>query len=1482
MLQPVGSSPVLSSVSHPIATPASQQHHSLPDASNQFMETHGQYVQADLSSAPHFLPQPFPVHQQNMPMFPSMPEQPYSGFPADPNIFQPQLMGPQQQPTMGPHFYPEGIPPHMMQAPMPPGPPQPFPLGPGFGPGIFPPGPHQIDPNMMPIHHSMSLDHGQAQMGQNSQMEGSSGPPHHLVGPPLGQCEDGMHQKSFGFQPSGYHQSGQDSRPSFEHQRHLEVKPTEPEEEYNRTPIPDFNEEDEEQLEFKHGFGGPGIPGHPNLRQVSKNEDNENASKENKRRKKRVSRFEPRQEDLVTIEPEKEAELDIKKPEFEEKLEETKKFDEVSIAEKSLEVEDHTGFGKWEPVIPVKSATISKFEDGSEPSEGQNVESEKHKAEFVCKPDEGAYDEGTPQSQSEDMSDSDVGVGKPIKVKSRWRRASEAETPPPPPPPSKKFGNELVKAEKAEDDEAIPIDFELIDENIYLAERKRSKQMREVRRMVCDCTTCKEDREMGYDACGEDCLNRMLFIECGSKCPCGEYCTNKRFQKRQNATVTPFRTDWKGYGLKALEDLEPGEFVMEYVGEVLDYQLFKKRSKQYSKAGQQHFYFMAINPEEIVDATVKGNISRFINHSCDPNCETQKWTVNGTLRVGFFVRKPIKKGEEITFDYKYEVYGKEAQKCFCGTDICRGWLGGDKRMELRSTRRSISVDESEKKKKELFDDSDKLEEEIERMSELHQGLRNKDDVLNMCRLMVRAEDPEHRLQILRVLENTEQQGCLRLFLDYHGLPLVWCWMADAKLQVSDLKHIMLKVLKKLPITNKTILEDSKILDIVKKWSEPEDTLDICEGSDVLETSQEITDTDNTENDEESMSTPPVTSNKNPVSILASIRDKKSVKKSVKFAEVESSSDSESRASASESDLPGDSVEGDVTSSSQSASSSVKTRRQLRELRRRVLEKDSPDIKPESVSHVTQSTDADSSSENQSTSSPKDENIEESEKPLEESSEEKPVELSEDKTIELSEESEPESKSSAGISEKESEELEQIVRAAEIKNLATDLLEHWSTLKEIYKIPKKQVLEERKKTERELDSNYEKIALIEERKKKVSGWDTVKGRKRKREASYKEDTDDSDSNNPSRKALLQTPPKMSKSERRQLFEAQVKAQDELAAEYQRHQEQMQQEQYEQEQLIQQQHQRQLMQDPGFWYYATQDPNFLPSIGIDPQQFLQQLAMDPVLLQQLMGTIPNFQQQLEHLTFMYQQAVLQASQFDMSAQPEPMPVPDENEPMTEQHMAFLQQVEAFKQQHLEPSKSAMPAIEEEDIPPPPSPPKGKAIVLPPNWKTAKDAEGKLYYYHTVTRQTQWDPPNIDTGEHTDDMDLGTPTQDDTVSRGDQKEEKEKTTTAAADTSSETNRKLKEQFKTKMSSWIVLCLNPFRKPDCKLGRVSSTEDFKHLARKLTHHVMAKELKHCRHVEDLEVNENVKSKAKDFVKKYMTKFGASYKRSGNSPTYE
>ena len=103
----------------------------------------------------------------------------------------------------------------------------------------------------------------------------------------------------------------------------------------------------------------------------------------------------------------------------------------------------------------------------------------------------------------------------------------------------------------------------------------------------------------------------------------------------------------------------------------------EKRAKQYAKDNVQHFYFMALTKDQFVDATCKGNISRFINHSCDPNSETQKWTVNGELRVGFFTKRAIKPGEEVSFDYKFERYGNVAQKCFCGSSQCRGWLGGE-------------------------------------------------------------------------------------------------------------------------------------------------------------------------------------------------------------------------------------------------------------------------------------------------------------------------------------------------------------------------------------------------------------------------------------------------------------------------------------------------------------------------------------------------------------------------------------------------------------------------------------------------------------------------------------------------------------------------------------------------------------------------------------------------------------------------------------
>ena len=64
---------------------------------------------------------------------------------------------------------------------------------------------------------------------------------------------------------------------------------------------------------------------------------------------------------------------------------------------------------------------------------------------------------------------------------------------------------------------------------------------------------------------------------------------------------------------------------------------------------------------QVIDATNRGAISRFINHSCSPNCETQKWFVDGVRRIGIFTTRPVAKGEELTFDYKFRWF----KGCVC-------------------------------------------------------------------------------------------------------------------------------------------------------------------------------------------------------------------------------------------------------------------------------------------------------------------------------------------------------------------------------------------------------------------------------------------------------------------------------------------------------------------------------------------------------------------------------------------------------------------------------------------------------------------------------------------------------------------------------------------------------------------------------------------------------------------------------------------------
>lgn len=72
-----------------------------------------------------------------------------------------------------------------------------------------------------------------------------------------------------------------------------------------------------------------------------------------------------------------------------------------------------------------------------------------------------------------------------------------------------------------------------------------------------------------------------------------------------------------------------------------------------------NFYFLTIGEDVIIDASKYGNTSRFINHSCNPNCHIEKWNVNGEIRVGIFTSKMVPKGTEFTIDYQF--CNKQAQ-----------------------------------------------------------------------------------------------------------------------------------------------------------------------------------------------------------------------------------------------------------------------------------------------------------------------------------------------------------------------------------------------------------------------------------------------------------------------------------------------------------------------------------------------------------------------------------------------------------------------------------------------------------------------------------------------------------------------------------------------------------------------------------------------------------------------------------------------------
>ena len=131
-----------------------------------------------------------------------------------------------------------------------------------------------------------------------------------------------------------------------------------------------------------------------------------------------------------------------------------------------------------------------------------------------------------------------------------------------------------------------------------------------------------------------------------------------------------------GFGLCASIDITKNTKVIEYIGDKITKKEGDLRGDQQALRGSKNkkngmVYVFELNKRYDIDGYVTRNTARFINHSCDPNCEVQ----NIKNRLWVLSKKKIKKGEELTYNYGYS-YDSDYKdhKCNCGSLNCLGYI----------------------------------------------------------------------------------------------------------------------------------------------------------------------------------------------------------------------------------------------------------------------------------------------------------------------------------------------------------------------------------------------------------------------------------------------------------------------------------------------------------------------------------------------------------------------------------------------------------------------------------------------------------------------------------------------------------------------------------------------------------------------------------------------------------------------------------------
>jgi len=152
----------------------------------------------------------------------------------------------------------------------------------------------------------------------------------------------------------------------------------------------------------------------------------------------------------------------------------------------------------------------------------------------------------------------------------------------------------------------------------------------------------------------------------------------KRVSRTQSPYIVVRRSRIHGRGVFAKKFISEGTRVIEYVGDKItktesDERAQKVLDRHERDSEKGAVYIFTLNNRHDIDGDVYWNTAKYINHSCDPNCETD--IIRG--RIWIIALRDIEAGEEITYNYGYDYESYEDHPCYCGTSRCMGYILGE-------------------------------------------------------------------------------------------------------------------------------------------------------------------------------------------------------------------------------------------------------------------------------------------------------------------------------------------------------------------------------------------------------------------------------------------------------------------------------------------------------------------------------------------------------------------------------------------------------------------------------------------------------------------------------------------------------------------------------------------------------------------------------------------------------------------------------------